>query len=186
MLCCMFARLHAGDNITDRRVMMNSYSTEEAERSGMELHRLQHDSTNFSFVSCNASSKVFSIHRQDARGWVLWCWQDGPTGNSPENSPPLCICMPSDSLSSTYTKSRRLMKIWGEEGGQNEWRRSDLIGHRTRFRRRDFISKLGSDVLFPTTLVTVPQFPYSYTEQGEETDYIWRRLWESLTEMQKC
>lgn len=68
---CMFVWLHTGDNITDRLVMMDSYSTDDAGRSGMGLHPLQYASTIFSFFSCNASSKMFPIHREDAHGWVL-------------------------------------------------------------------------------------------------------------------
>lgn len=158
--------------------MMNSYSTEDAGRSGMGLHPPQHYSTTFSFFSCNASSKVLPIHREGAHGWVLCCWQAGPTGNSPANSPLLCTPMPSDSLSSTFTKARRLMQTEGRKEGKMNEEDQIQVRHWTGFRRCDFSSKLCSDVLFPTTLVTVPQFPYSYTEQGEEADYIWRRLWE--------
>lgn len=72
---CMFALLHAGDNITDRLVVMDSYSTEDAGRSGMGLHPLQYDRTTFSFFffPCNASNKMFPIHNKDAHGWVLKC-----------------------------------------------------------------------------------------------------------------
>lgn len=64
---CMFAWLCAGDNITDRLAMTDSYSTEDAERSGVGLSPLHH----LFLFTCNASSKMFSVHRQGAHGRVL-------------------------------------------------------------------------------------------------------------------
>lgn len=78
--------------------MMNSYSTEDAGRSGVGLHPLQHDSTTFSFVSCNASNKVFPIHMH--MGGCYGADRLGPQGAL--KLPTLCTPMPSDSLPSTF------------------------------------------------------------------------------------
>lgn len=54
---CMFARLHAGDNITDSLVMTDSYSTEDAGRSGVVLSPLQYDSTIISYLPAMSAAR---------------------------------------------------------------------------------------------------------------------------------
>lgn len=51
--------------------MTDSYSTEDAGRFGMGLQPAQYDIAIFPFFSCNASSKMFHIHREDEHRWVL-------------------------------------------------------------------------------------------------------------------
>lgn len=99
---CMFARLHAGDNITDSLGMTDSCGTEDAGRSEVGLHLTSMPALAFAFSPGIPAARC--THPQIHMGGC-----QGPDRLGPEETPLICIPMLSDALSSTFTKARRLM-----------------------------------------------------------------------------
>lgn len=123
----MFALLHAGDNITDRLVVMDSYSTEDAGRSGMGLHPLQYDRTTFSFFFFSLQCQQQDVpHPQQRCTWVgakvLTGWAQRELPSKLPTDAPLCSLIhflahlqkPEDSCKAEVGKEDKMNKESGQ------------------------------------------------------------------------